>query len=449
MGELFGTDGVRGIANDALDFELAFKLGMSATMVFARSGKKPLFIIGRDTRISGDMLQSAIACGIMSAGGDVIDAGVIPTPAIAMLTRTVGASAGVVISASHNPYEYNGIKFFSDQGLKLPDATEQAIEQIVIENRSFTFAQQAQIGTQKVLKNAKELYCHYLLSKFPYLNLTGKTIVLDTANGAAFEVAPKVFESLGCRVVVMNNQPNGININQDCGSTHMHALQQRVLVEGACMGLAFDGDADRLLAVDERGMVVDGDQIMFILANHLKAQNRLRNNTVVATVMSNLALKIALSRRGIAFRETAVGDKYVMECILNEGYNFGGEQSGHIICYDINSTGDGLATALMLCETMIMNSAYALSQLTAEIQPLPQVLINARIREENKKFYMQNQYIAQRVAMLEAKYAQNGRVLIRPSGTEPLVRVMIEGNDTAMIQRDAKELADLIEMVLG
>lgn len=451
MGKLFGTDGVRGVAGVQLTSKLAHQLGYAATLRFRNDneGKVPIFVIGTDTRISCDMLYSAFVSGVLAAGGKVLNAGVITTPAVAVLVREFGADMGVVISASHNSYEYNGIKFFDSQGYKLPDEVEDEIEKLIFEKvKSRHAVEGAEIGTSEEIKDAGAIYKKYILDKLNLDSLEGMKIVLDTANGASYIVAPEIFMELGAEVSSIHCEPDGININKDCGSTHIDSLKDEVIRVGADIGIAYDGDGDRLICVDENGGVFDGDKIMYTLANDLKQEGKLAQNTLVITVMSNLGLKQALNAADIEISETTVGDRYVVERMKEEGYNIGGEQSGHIICLDINSTGDGIMSSLMVCKVM-KETGEKLSELGNKVNILPQVLINAKVDNAKKFDYKKDKRIIEKIESLEKKYDGSGRVLIRTSGTEPLVRVMIEGEDADIIQKDARELADYIMEILA
>lgn len=449
MGRLFGTDGVRGIANLELTGTLAYKLGQAGAYVLTSETKHtPRILVGMDTRISGSMLESALVAGICSVGAEAICLGVIPTPAVAYLTRLYKADAGVVISASHNPYEFNGIKFFNANGYKLPDAIEEKIEAIVLdESYELPKPTGKELGFKSVIGTAVDDYVSYLKSTID-TDLSGMKIALDCANGAAFQAAPKTLRELGAEVLVINNNPDGVNINLNCGSTHMEELQKFVVESGADIGLAFDGDADRMLAVDEKGNIIDGDQIMAVIGLDLAKKGKLSKNTIVATVMSNLGFDIMAKREGISLVKTKVGDRYVLEEMLDKGYVLGGEQSGHIIFLEHNTTGDGLLTALQLLRVM-KDSKKKPSELASVMQVLPQVLINAKVRNDNKHKYLEDEVIAKVCGELEAEFDGEGRVLIRPSGTEPLVRVMIEGKDQDYIRSRAEELARLIEERLG
>jgi len=445
MARMFGTDGVRGVANRDLDCYLAFKLGQAGAYVLSKGKKRPKILIGKDTRLSGDMLEAALIAGICSAGADALVVGVMPTAAIAYLTRYYGVDAGVVISASHNPMEYNGIKFFDGNGYKLPDKMEDEIEAIIKGQEQVDIPAPVgdEIGRKVPVPNALQDYVNFLKSTID-VDLSGLKLVVDCANGAAYKVAPIVFSQLGAEVKVINDNPNGVNINYNCGSTHPEGLQRFVIEAGADVGLAFDGDADRLIAVDEKGQLVDGDQIMVICALDMKERGVLKHNTVVATVMSNIGFDIALKKAGCNFIKTKVGDRYVLEEMLQGGYNIGGEQSGHIIFLDYSTTGDGILTALQLLSVMKRNNRR-MSELASVMQRFPQVLVNAKVSPEKKDSYMDDPIISEEISRIEAKFKGAGRVLIRPSGTEPLIRVMIEGADHKEIEDSASRLARLIE----
>ncbi|HHY82821.1 MAG TPA: phosphoglucosamine mutase [Clostridiales bacterium] len=448
MGRLFGTDGVRGLANSELTCKLAFELGQAGAYVLTLAKHKPRILIGRDTRISGDMLEAALTAGICSVGAEAVIVGVIPTPAVAYLTRHYGADAGVVISASHNSMEYNGIKFFDRQGYKLPDELEERIESIILDGTEKMPAPVGvEVGRRVRVQNAVKDYVKFLRSTIN-TDLKGLRIVLDCANGAAYEAAPMVFESLGAEVITIYNTPDGTNINDYCGSTHPEKLQSHVLETGADVGLAFDGDADRLIAVDEHGNIVDGDQVMLICGLDLMSKGKLKDNTIVGTVMSNLGLDIALKNAGCRLEKTKVGDRYVLERMLEKGYNLGGEQSGHIIFLDHNTTGDGILTALQLL-SVLKQSGKQLSELAGGMRKYPQVLVNARVSEQKKNNYLNDEVIQEEIRRIEALFSEEGRVLIRTSGTEPVVRVMIEGADQRVIENEAVKLAKLIEQRLG
>lgn len=448
MGRLFGTDGVRGVANEKLSCELAFKLGQAGAYVLTSKVHKARILIGRDTRISGDMLESAMVAGICSVGAEAIVAGVIPTSGIAYLTRDYGADAGVVISASHNSAEYNGIKFFSSEGKKLPDEVENRIESIILdESEQLKTKSGMNVGRRVSAVNALTEYKEFLLSTTD-TNLRGLKIVLDCAHGASSVVAPRAFMELGAEVVPYYNTPDGTNINDNCGSTYPEKLTQLVAELGADMGFAFDGDADRIIAVDEHGVIVNGDEIMAICALDLKEHGLLKDNTLVCTVMSNLGLDLAMKSNGINVLKTKVGDRYVLEEMSRSGYSLGGEQSGHIIFLDKCTTGDGILTGIQLA-SIIMRSGKTLSKLASVVTILPQVLVNVRVKDENKEHIMEDAEVKNKIDELEKNFRGNGRVLIRPSGTEPLVRVMIEGKDKKEIERQAVDMAALIESRLA
>ena len=449
MARLFGTDGVRGIANQDLTCELAFKLGQAAACVLASNVHRPTILVGRDTRISGEMLESALVAGICSMGARAVLVDVLPTPAIAYLTRYYQADAGAVISASHNTVEYNGIKFFNSQGYKLPDAIEDEIEEIVKnglpEDKQLPVGEG--VGRPVRQRNAQRRYIDFA-KETTGVRLDGLHIVVDCAQGASYEVAPAVLQELGAKVSAYYHELDGTNINENCGSTHPERLCELVRELGADVGLAFDGDADRLMAVDERGRVVNGDQVMCICANHLKQQGRLRNNTLVTTIMSNMGLDLALKKLGIQNVKTRVGDRYVLENMLANNYSLGGEQSGHVIFLDYNTTGDGLITALQLL-TVIVESKQSLSRLARIMEVLPQALYGAHVSDARKYDYDKDETILAAIAALEKKYEGRGRVLVRASGTEPIVRVMIEGPDQHEMDQDVYDLAKLIERRLN
>lgn len=447
MGRLFGTDGVRGIANKELDAVLAYNLGRYGAYVLTEATHhKPRIAVGMDTRISGDMLEAALVAGICSMGGEAVVLGVLPTPAVAYLTRNLNLDAGIMISASHNPFEYNGIKFFDGQGFKLSDELEDKIEMLVNEN-GLEYPVGSEIGHKTIDKESLREYIDFLKTT-THVDLTGIKVVCDCANGAAFEAGPTVLRELGAEVIVIHDKPNGININVKCGSTHPADLQKKVVEHGAHAGMAFDGDADRLIAVDEKGEIVHGDFMLAIFAKFMKARNELKNNAVVGTVMSNMGLDIAMRRESVNFIKAPVGDRYVLEEMQKGDYIVGGEQSGHIIFLEHNTTGDGILTALKLL-AIIKDTGKKLSELASIVKELPQVLINAKVTNEKKHSYMEDKEVAEAITKIEKKMDGNGRVLIRPSGTEPLVRVMLEGEDQEEINSLAKDLACLIERKLG
>ena len=440
MGRLFGTDGVRGVANSQLTPNLAFRLGQAGAYVLSKEHPHPRIVIGKDTRISGDMLEAALISGICSVGADVLRVGVLPTPGIALLTRNLDVSAGVVISASHNPVQDNGIKFFDSTGYKLPDAIEDEIESIVLsKEKPWQVPVGGEVGRVIEINDAGRRYMDFL--KGSVGRLDGLKVVLDCANGAAAYVGPIVLQEVGVEVIPICNTPDGVNINASCGSTHPEQLQRAVLEHCADLGLAMDGDADRLIVVDEQGNVLDGDFIMLICALAQKAKGTLAQNAVVVTVMSNLGLHLALKEAGITIYETQVGDRYVMEELLRTGAKLGGEQSGHIIFLDQNTTGDGLLTALHLL-SVIKERQIPLSQLASQMRRLPQVLLNATV--QHKERLMQDERMLGKVKQAKQTLGDQGRVLVRPSGTEPLIRVMVEGPDQHQLKELAQGVIDLI-----
>ena len=449
MGRIFGTDGVRGIANSELTAQLAFKLGQAGAKVLTKNcSGAPKILVGKDTRASGDMLEASLNAGFCTMGAQVYCVGVLPTPAVAHLIRKYNMDAGVVISASHNPMEYNGIKFFSSEGYKLSDELEAEIEEYVLDGKDLgELPVGKDVGRVHTKRSGMQDYVDYIRSTIDG-DFSNLKIALDCANGASFECAKLLFDSLGAKAEYICNTPDGCNINDGCGSTHTQKLSEYVKNGGFDLGLAFDGDADRLLAVDENGTPVDGDKIMAICALELRKQGKLKKDTVVATVMSNLGFFNALKANGIKYEQTTVGDRYVLENMLANGYCIGGEQSGHIIFLDYNTTGDGLMTAVRLT-CALRDSGKKMSDLASVVEILPQVLVNARIKNENKNTYMENKEIADAIRKIEEKFAGNGRVLIRPSGTEPLVRVMLEGKDKNEIKEEATALAKMIEERLG
>lgn len=451
MGRLFGTDGVRGVANVELTPQLAFAIGQAGAYVLTgQTGGKPKILVGKDTRISGDILEAALAAGICSVGAEVVLAGVMPTPAVAYLVRTQGYDAGVVISASHNSFEHNGIKYFSNEGYKLSDAIEERIEAIILDGaEEIQCPAYEHIGHISHAENLVRDYIDFAKSTID-CRLDGMKIAIDCANGASSVTAQKALEELGAQVTVLHNTPNGININKDCGSTHMESLMEYVKTHDVDAGLAFDGDADRVLAVDENGTCVDGDKIMAVCALDMMQRGLLPDNTVVATVMSNLGFFVMGEEQGLSIKRTQVGDRYVLEEMLKHNHKIGGEQSGHVILLEHNTTGDGLVTGLQLL-AVVKRTGKKLSELASVMQVYPQVLINAKVKNENKKEenYMAFPEIKEAIEKIEAEFSGNGRVLIRPSGTEPLVRVMIEGKNEALIRRRAEELAALMEEKLN
>ncbi len=449
MGKLFGTDGVRGIANTELTNELAYKLGKFGAHVLTKeTHHRARILIGKDTRVSGDMLESALIAGILSAGCDVIKVGVVPTPAIAYLVRHFKVDAGVMISASHNPVAYNGIKFFNGEGFKLSDDIENEIEDYILNDRELeTVLSGIDLGRKTEVYKAGELYSSYV-KETAFEDLTGLKIAIDCANGAAFEVAYQTLKSLGAEVDAFYHEPDGFNINEKCGSTHMNVIGDIVKQGDYDLGLAFDGDADRLLAVDENGELVDGDKIMTICGISMKKRGLLPKDTIVTTVMSNIGMDEALGKNALKAIKAKVGDRYVLEEMVKGGYGLGGEQSGHIIFLNTNTTGDGLMTAIqLLC--VLKESGVSMSELASVMTVYPQVLKNARVKNENKNAYLSDGVIMDKIKEVEDYFHGKGRVLIRPSGTEPLVRVMIEGDDLEVLEKYAGELKELIEKRLG
>lgn len=448
MARLFGTDGVRGVANEELTPILAMQLGQAGACVLTREHEhKPTIMVGCDTRISGDMLANALMAGACSVGANCVYVGVIPTPAIAYLTKKYKVDAGVVISASHNPVEFNGIKFFDGNGFKLPDELEDEIEAMIKNGmQGVKFPIGSGVGKIKYRTDAREEYINHAM-RAVNVDLTGLKMVVDYAEGASFYTSVETFRELGGEVVAIHNNPDGTNINANCGSTHMEELQARVVYEKADLGLAFDGDADRLIAVDENGKIVDGDQIMAIVGNHMKAQGKLKKNTIVATIMSNLGFFLMGEKNGIKIEQTKVGDRYVLERMREIGASLGGEQSGHIIFLDENTTGDGLLSALHLLQVLV-ETGKSLSELSKVMEVLPQALVNASVPNHKKESFMEYPEIAEAIRKLNERFDGEGRVLIRPSGTEPMVRVMIEGKDQKLIDSEAEKLAALIQDVM-
>jgi phosphoglucosamine mutase len=449
MKKLFGTDGVRGVANVyPMTAEMAMQIGRAAAYIFKNGKKRHRIVIGKDTRLSGYMLESALVAGICSMGVDVLLVGPLPTPGIANITSSMRADAGVVISASHNPFEDNGIKFFSRDGFKLPDEMELMMEELIFSKRIDSLRPTAkEVGKAYRIDDAAGRFVVFLKSTFPKdLDLSGLKIVLDCANGAAYKVAPAVFEELGAEVISIGVKPNGTNINAECGSLHPEVMSAAVKLHGADLGIALDGDADRVIFVDEYGNVVDGDRIMAICATEMLKQGTLKHKTLVATVMSNMGLDIAMKRAGGEVIKTAVGDRYVVEEMLKGGYNLGGEQSGHMIFMDHSTTGDGVLSALQVLAIM-QRRAKRLSELALVMDSLPQVLVNVRLAQ--KSDIMQIPEVANLIRSVEEKLKGEGRVLIRYSGTEPLLRIMLEGSDEEEIRNWANEIAAKVSGALG
>ncbi|MBN2645213.1 MAG: phosphoglucosamine mutase [Desulfuromonadaceae bacterium] len=447
--KFFGTDGVRGVANiEPMTAETAMRLGRAIAYLSKEGDKRRRIVIGKDTRLSGYMIENALAAGICSMGVDVQLVGPLPTPGIAFITSSMRADAGVVISASHNPYQDNGIKFFSADGLKLPDEVELKMEQLISsEELDLLRPTAAEVGRAFRIEDATGRYIVFLKNTFPReLDLRGMRIVLDCANGAAYKVAPAVFEELGAEVITLGVSPNGTNINAGCGSLYPQQLAKTVREYRADVGIALDGDADRVIFVDELGREIDGDHVMAICARDLAERGELAHNTLVTTVMSNMGLDLAMKKIGVKVVKTAVGDRYVVEEMLRGGYNFGGEQSGHMVFFDSNTTGDGTLSALQVLAVM-RRSKQPLSKLAQVMTALPQVLVNVRVRE--KKELNQVEPLKQLVAACEERLADRGRLLIRYSGTEPLLRIMLEGPSQEEVQSLADEIADGVIQYLG
>jgi len=439
----FGTDGIRGkVGEFPITPEFVLKLGWAVGRVLAR-GDGGKVVIGKDTRISGYMFESALEAGLSAAGVDILLLGPMPTPAIAYLTRTLHADAGIVISASHNPFEDNGIKFFSSAGTKLPDEVERAIEAEL--DKPMVMAPPASLGKARRVVDAGGRYIEFCKSTFPNtLDLKGLNIVVDCANGATYHVAPSVFRELGASVVSLADEPDGLNINVNCGSTHPQRLQEAVLTQGADLGIALDGDGDRVLMVDQHGELVDGDELLYIIASSRHAEEHLPG--VVGTLMTNLGMERALNEAGIAFERAGVGDRYVMEKLREHGWSLGGEGSGHLICLNCTTTGDGIISALQVLRGMVEQDK-GLSELKSGMSKFPQTLINVRLKERMDVMSMPE--LNEAVGSAEAILGERGRVLLRPSGTEPLIRVMVEGEDAAQVAEVAKKLAHTVEKLVG
>ncbi|MFA5341207.1 MAG: phosphoglucosamine mutase [Clostridia bacterium] len=444
MGKIFGTDGARGIANKELTVSLAFNLGKAGAFVLAgESNHIPKILVGADTRISSDMLMSATEAGLCAMGANVIRAGVVTTPAVAYLTKLYGCDAGIVISASHNSYEYNGIKFFNRDGFKLPDEIEDQIERIVTGEGGGSIKTHDAIG--KIYKDCQcvKAYEEFLLSNCT-ASLKKLKVLIDCANGAASDIAPEVFKKAGCNVSYIFSQPNGLNINKDCGSTHINNLANEVVKGGFDIGFAYDGDADRLLAVSEKGDIIDGDVLMSVLSLHLREKGLLSKDTLVVTEMSNMGVDVFAKKNSIKIVRTKVGDRYVVEEMIKSGYSIGGEQSGHIILLPYNTTGDGILASLKIAQIITENNMKA-SSFFDIMKPLPQVLINVRIKNEMKTELKNDSEIQSLYKKVTDELEGNGRVVLRVSGTEPVIRVMIEGEDMEFIENRAKLIADKIK----
>jgi len=446
VGKLFGTDGVRGIANIELTPELAFDLGRAGSFVLAEhdSITRPRILVGKDTRISGDMLEAALLAGICSTGADVLTVGIIPTPAIAYLTQKYKASCGIVISASHNPVKDNGIKFFGPNGYKLPDELEQEIEDLVMrENRDLPRPQGEEVGRVYDVKEALNNYLNFLTGCYSLKeDLRDMIIVVDCANGAAYQAAPELWKKLGARVIAINDRPNGVNINDRCGSTHTDSLKKAVIQYKADIGISYDGDADRCIAVDEQGNELDGDYIMLICALDMYRQGKLKPAKIVATVMSNIGLDIALRRENVDVESCKVGDRYVLEKMQETGAILGGEQSGHIIFLNHANTGDGILTSLKLVEVIKRTGLY-LSELAREMEKQPQILVNVEM--ENKEKVLTHEIVVEALKKAEKKLGEWGKLVVRPSGTEPLVRIMAQGPDQYLLQEVINDIKKAIK----
>jgi len=445
MGKYFGTDGVRGVANQELTAEMAYSIGRCGGYVLAGNVEKPKVVIGMDTRISGPLLESALVAGMLSIGADVIRVGIVSTPAVAYITRLLKADAGVMISASHNPVEDNGIKFFGGDGFKLTDETELQIEQLMdAEKDELPRPVGSGLGKVTIDNDSKYLYLEYLKTTISH-KFNGIKVVLDCAHGAAFELAPRLFRELGADVIAIGAEPDGLNINDGYGSTHPETLRAEVLRHHADLGLAFDGDADRLIAIDNHGDEVDGDFILCICGDAMNRAGKLKDGTIVSTVMSNIGFYKATEKLSLNTAKTAVGDRYVMEEMRRGGYNLGGEQSGHVIFLDYNTTGDGILTAIQLVDTL-KASGKKLSDLKAMMTKYPQVLVNVRVLDKTN--YPNNPAIEAAITEVEDKLGDNGRVLVRPSGTEPLIRVMAEGPNKDELDLFVGQIVEVVQREL-
>ncbi|MEE0858638.1 MAG: phosphoglucosamine mutase [Acutalibacteraceae bacterium] len=449
MGRLFGTDGARGVANTELTCELAMNIGRAAAMVLTeQSDKKPVVIIGKDTRLSSDMLEGAIVAGLCSVGADVITLGVVPTPAVALLVRKYKADAGIMISASHNPYEFNGIKIFSGTGFKLPDTLEEEIEAIVLDNiKPYDIVSMDKLGKVTVADTAIDEYINHVISTVPE-KPEGLKVAFDCSNGSSSRTAQRIFEGLGVECHMTHFEPNGVNINKDCGSTHIDALAEYVKNNKLDCGIAFDGDADRCLAVDENGELIDGDFIIAMCALDLKERGLLKNNTAVGTVLTNMGFNKFCEENNINFNATKVGDRYVLESMVENGYVIGGEQSGHVIFLDYCTTGDGQTTASQLLSLMKRKN-QKLSEIAKVMTRYPQVMINVKISPQGKGKVNSDEDVQAKVAQVSAKLEGHGRIIVRESGTEPLVRVMLEGDNYNEIEKLANETAEVVKSKLG
>ena len=454
MRKYFGTDGIRRIANTELSPELVYKVAKAGAYVLSKhTNHAPTILIGRDTRISGTLIESAMTAGFLSYGANVKILDVMPTPAVAYLTKRFKADASVVISASHNTYEFNGVKYFSNKGMKIPDELEEEIEEIMDSGKIDELtAVNEKIGVSEIRTDLLDEYVYFFRKNFEeeleQFDKENFVVAVDTANGATSVVADKIFKVLGINHIIINDKPNGINRNDSCGSTHLEGLKKFVVDNKCNLGIAYDGDGDRCLAVDENGNEIDGDKILAILSNSFKNKGLLKKDTVVATVMSNLGLNKYTQNNGINLVQTKVGDRYVLEEMLKNGYNLGGEQSGHVICLDYNPTGDGILTSILLIRAMLEQNKTA-SEIAGIMKAYPQVLVNSKVNSSKKDEYKNDPEIEAEIEKLESEFSGNGRVLIRASGTEPLIRVMIEGEDQEYIRKRATELAKFIENKLA
>lgn len=449
MGRLFGTDGARGIANSELTCELAMNIGRAAaTVLIDSTHRRPKILIGKDTRLSSDMLEGALTAGLCSVGADVVKLGVVPTPAVAFLVGKYKADAGIMISASHNPHEFNGIKIFSGDGYKLPDELEEEIEAIILDGvKKIETKVGSEIGRVEYASNATRDYINHVKTTVPF-SLKGMKLAIDCSNGSASTTAEELFTELGAECHMLFDKPNGTNINYECGSTHMEKLMQYVKENDFDAGVAFDGDADRCLMVDEKGYLVDGDFVMAICAADLKSRGKLAKNAVVGTIMTNMGFNRFCNENDMNFVSTKVGDRYVLECMLREGYNFGGEQSGHVIFLDFATTGDGQMTAAQLLSLLNRRSAK-LSSIATLMSRYPQVMVNVKISPDGKIKFYTDTTIKNKIEEVKKKLADKGRIVVRASGTEPLIRVMLEGEDYSEIEKMANEVADVIKQRLS
>ncbi len=448
MKKLFGTDGVRGVANKEITPELATKLGRCAARYFKEkhgSNEKKVIVIGKDTRISGDMIESALSAGILSEGVDVISVGVVPTPAMPMIIDHIKSCAGIMISASHNPYEFNGIKFFDSTGLKLTEEQEGAIEEIYYSDLGSPCIEPEDFGIRKVDEKLIQVYAAKIAFTIQK-DLSGLKMAVDLSNGANYQVAKEVFNAAGASVIYLADEPDGVNINVDCGSTHLDNLKKTVVENKLDLGIAFDGDADRVLIVDENGEEIDGDRILLLLAKYFKDADSLSGNTVVGTIMSNMGLEVALKEADINFERANVGDKYVLDRLVKNSYCLGGEQSGHVIMLDYNSTGDGLFTACVFLRAFVGNYKKA-SEVRSLMKSFPQRLINVKVPNDVKYEIMQMPKVKAKIAEIDSELEGRGRAVLRASGTEPLLRVMVEAEDEAIVNEYVENLAEFIKSI--